>query len=1016
MAEEGKQLLIRVRAPGQEIQKDLQKVNTIVISETKQTARQQITILRDTERQQIDAYKRRAIAEQEVLRATLKSEKDRQRAILETERVATESLRRQVMAERAARQPGSGSGFGIARTFAGFAPSVAAGLGATAGYGAAATLLVGIGRRAIEARADYEQLERGLESVTGSAAKTQEQLARLREIAKLPGLGFDEAVKGATRLQAAGLSAEQAEKALRGFGKAIAAVGGTRQDLELVNLALSQIASKGKVSAEEIRQLAERLPQIRQIMKDAFGTADTMAIQKAGIDSPTFLKVLIDAADKTTEVKDTLKNNLVNIEDGFKQLFAEIGRAGQPVVDSVIKPLADFVSNSATGVRNFNNNNANAAARGSLLSDIIEGRGSQNPLSATEKRAIVSKRLGQLSQDIPPGFNPDKSNNSTLIQFARERDALQSFQRGLGMQEQYGKLGTFSMKPKPQIDVTKIAAMQVELEGIPHTISRATTAGAVNTLLNRASTLVSALRTAGSKNDNSGILQRIQEAATDKRNQLATTSKRSTTATADDKAAADRIRISTQRENAERLYSSGVESMSMATTPEEIQKARYTMVTAMQSIQKLQVDEAGAVLKQSKIKDGKNTRAAEATFTSSRESATADYEQRRKDIKKSQVEAEQRILKLTDAQAEEQRKEGEDRMHQYVAFLRAHEEELQMQREKNVSIEEDKNLVDSIIDTRKRIAAAELQMDIKGTYKSVPLDAITRYNNRQTEISKFQNEESGTITPRMPFSERNGADITDAVTIKDKFGGETTMSRQDAEKSGLLKSSAGRDDGKAIEDAITRGFMSLFQMVGQGQGGQKAVAQQALGGLVNDAQQEAAKIGQREFSKALEYGKNRLKPVFDDISKSLKENVRGLNLSAQSIVAAAYGLSGLIKGQGGKGGTGQPDVLDYGIAAASLFPATAPYAVGLKLARQIFKFADGGRPPLGRASIVGERGPELFVPDQPGTIISHEQSKSVMGGGGGITMVVHGGINNGADAELISRQLEMKRKRERLVR
>jgi len=32
-------------------------------------------------------------------------------------------------------------------------------------------------------------------------------------------------------------------------------------------------------------------------------------------------------------------------------------------------------------------------------------------------------------------------------------------------------------------------------------------------------------------------------------------------------------------------------------------------------------------------------------------------------------------------------------------------------------------------------------------------------------------------------------------------------------------------------------------------------------------------------------------------------------------------------------------------------------------------FADGGRPPVGRPSIVGERGPELFVPGASGTII-----------------------------------------------
>ena len=41
-------------------------------------------------------------------------------------------------------------------------------------------------------------------------------------------------------------------------------------------------------------------------------------------------------------------------------------------------------------------------------------------------------------------------------------------------------------------------------------------------------------------------------------------------------------------------------------------------------------------------------------------------------------------------------------------------------------------------------------------------------------------------------------------------------------------------------------------------------------------------------------------------------------------------------------------------------------------------FAEGGRPPVGKASIVGERGPELFVPKVAGTIVPN----SAMGGGG----------------------------------
>ena len=36
-------------------------------------------------------------------------------------------------------------------------------------------------------------------------------------------------------------------------------------------------------------------------------------------------------------------------------------------------------------------------------------------------------------------------------------------------------------------------------------------------------------------------------------------------------------------------------------------------------------------------------------------------------------------------------------------------------------------------------------------------------------------------------------------------------------------------------------------------------------------------------------------------------------------------------------------------------------------------FADGGRPPVGKASIVGERGPELFVPSTAGQIIPNNK-------------------------------------------
>jgi len=48
-------------------------------------------------------------------------------------------------------------------------------------------------------------------------------------------------------------------------------------------------------------------------------------------------------------------------------------------------------------------------------------------------------------------------------------------------------------------------------------------------------------------------------------------------------------------------------------------------------------------------------------------------------------------------------------------------------------------------------------------------------------------------------------------------------------------------------------------------------------------------------------------------------------------------------------------------------------------------FANGGRPPVGKASLVGERGPELFVPNTAGTIIPNNK----LGGGDSITNIVN---------------------------
>lgn len=96
---------------------------------------------------------------------------------------------------------------------------------------------------------------------------------------------------------------------------------------------------------------------------------------------------------------------------------------------------------------------------------------------------------------------------------------------------------------------------------------------------------------------------------------------------------------------------------------------------------------------------------------------------------------------------------------------------------------------------------------------------------------------------------------------------------------------------------------------------------------------------------------------FKDLARSIIQDLISIELKAQamSIFKSMGGMSGIF---------------------GSMF---APAGAG-GYSTSMAQFADGGEPPVGQPSIVGERGPELFVPKSSGTIIPNNMLGSAMGG------------------------------------
>lgn len=136
----------------------------------------------------------------------------------------------------------------------------------------------------------------------------------------------------------------------------------------------------------------------------------------------------------------------------------------------------------------------------------------------------------------------------------------------------------------------------------------------------------------------------------------------------------------------------------------------------------------------------------------------------------------------------------------------------------------------------------------------------------------------------------------------------------------------------------------------------------------------------RNMPNQLELGRQAFNTLFGSMDAALQNFVRTGKFSFKDfarsliqdmmLIQARANMMSMMKGVWSMFGGGTPSI--------SLGEA---YGGGTAGSIGISGFANGGNPPVGMPSLVGERGPELFVPRTAGTIIPNNNLASSMGGG-----------------------------------
>lgn len=240
----------------------------------------------------------------------------------------------------------SGGIFGGPEGLIGGLGGLAAGGVGGAFAGAAAGAQVGMFRQQLAGTADYAaqigKLQIALRGIVGSQDAYNRAIAAAAAATRDLNIPQEEATRGLTRLSAAVIGAggtvNDSAFAFRAMSEAVKATGGNAEQVDGALLALTQVFSKGKVSAEELNQIAERLPGTFTLFAQAAGKSGP-ELQKAleqgqvGLnDLVRFLDLLSKRYSGSAQLIATSSEDAgARLQVAFKAMQLEVGRALQPL-------------------------------------------------------------------------------------------------------------------------------------------------------------------------------------------------------------------------------------------------------------------------------------------------------------------------------------------------------------------------------------------------------------------------------------------------------------------------------------------------------------------------------------------------------------------------------------------------------------------------------------------------------------------------------------------------------------
>lgn len=216
----------------------------------------------------------------------------------------------------------------------------------------ASAVMTGIG---IKTNAAFETAQRSFTILLGSVDAANKMVTDLKALGLNSPFEFSGLQDAAKTLLGMGFAGNQVIPMMQSLGNAVAALGGNTDQLKGIALAIGQIRAKGKLSAEEMNQLAERGIDAWGILSKQMGksTAELMQLGQQGkLLSSQVIPALM------TGLNERFGGSMKTMSDTFEYTVANIKESVTQQLATITKPLFLAVKQDMQGLQDqFSNNN-----------------------------------------------------------------------------------------------------------------------------------------------------------------------------------------------------------------------------------------------------------------------------------------------------------------------------------------------------------------------------------------------------------------------------------------------------------------------------------------------------------------------------------------------------------------------------------------------------------------------------------------------------------------------------------